>query len=112
MKMTQAEQQSLEARHTAERDQWLAGLRENPEFTRGGFPLSGDPSKGRQAHIDVGNGLPHCAACTARIFGDAEYLPDHCPLTDDARHLYPNGEKAPMSPSQRKAATTAGLPVQ
>lgn len=104
MKLTADEIRAMNARHDAEEDQWLAGLRENPEFSRGGFPLSGDPSKGRVSHIDVGNGVPHCTECGASIFGDANWLPDHCPVATDERHVYPNGEKAPRSPIQQAVA--------
>lgn len=96
-RLTPEELRQVEARAEQRRTEWLAALREDPEFTRGGFPLSGDPSKGRAFHVDVGEGKPHCTACTSLIFGDEEWLPNGCPVAPDARHVYPNGDKAPQA---------------
>ncbi|GAB2734769.1 hypothetical protein [Nocardioides pakistanensis] len=104
MRLTPEERAAVEARATAERDQWLTELRENPAFVRGGFPLSSDPAGGRAMHVDVGNGKPRCTECNSGIFGDEEWLPNECALTEDQRHVYPNGEKCPPSPGQLQRA--------
>lgn len=68
-------------------------------FERGGYPLSGDPAKGRVMH--TGAEHPRCRECGFVIFGDEDCLPNTCPLTVDHRHVYPDGTLAPMSPAQR-----------
>lgn len=108
MKLTDAQFAAMKAKHLADRDQWLAQLREDPEFTRGGFPLSDDPFTGRAMHVDVGHGKPRCSECGLGIFGDENWLPNHCPVTEDERHLYPNGEKAFRGPAQRAVAELIG----
>ena len=108
MKFTAAERLAMEARATAERDQRLTQLRENPEFSRGGFPLVSNPKTTRASHVDVGNGKPRCTECGVVIFGDEASLPNLCRLTKDERHVYPNGEKAFRSPSQRAVAELIG----
>lgn len=112
MKLTPEEMRAMQARHISDEDQWRASQRDNPTFVRGGFALSRDPREGRASHIDVGHGTPRCTVCEASIYGDAEWLPDECPLSEDHRHVYPNGEKAPMSPRQRVAAGGPLLPYE
>ena len=108
MKLTDEEFASMAARASAERDQRLAALRENPEFSRGGFPLSEDPTKHRAMHVDVGNGKPRCTECGMGIFGDENWLPNLCPLTEDERHVYPDGTKAFRSPVRQAIADLIG----
>jgi hypothetical protein len=55
-----------------------------------------------------GDDKPRCTVCGMGIFGDEEYLPNGCPLTDDKRHVYPNGEKAPESIYAAYPATPEG----
>lgn len=64
-------------------------------FTRGGYPLSGDPAMGRALH--TGDDRPRCSVCGVGIYGDEEYLPNKCFQTDRGMgpHTYPNGEKCP-----------------
>jgi hypothetical protein len=108
MEITPEERQAMRAKASADRDQSLAALRENPEFSRGGYPLLGNPETTRAMHVDVGNGKPRCTACGCVIFGDENWLPNTCSETEDERHLYPNGEKARMSPLQREVARVVG----
>lgn len=105
MKLTEDEMRAVEARHQAERDQFMAQMRDNPPFSRGGYAYAGDPTLRREMHVipdDADN--PRCTTCGSTIFGDEFWLPNLCPLTEDERHVYPNGEKAWRSPLQRAVA--------
>lgn len=64
-------------------------------FTRGGYPLSGDPAMGRAMHTTAEH--IRCKVCGGAILGDEEYLPNRCPLAETPMgpHVYPNGEKCP-----------------
>lgn len=111
MKLTPAELAAMHAKHQAAQDQRLAKMRDDPEFSRGGFPLSGNPATERAMHVDVGNGKPRCTVCGMGIFGDENWLPNLCGRTEDERHVYPNGEKSFMNRIQAAVAELIGEPI-